>query len=390
VSTKRYDFDRVIDRRGTDSSKWQRYGEDVLPLWVADMDFPSPEPVIDALRQRVDHGVFGYVSEPPELRPMIQERLLKAHDWEVTPEDMVILTGTVLGLNLSCKAMAEGNGVLIQTPIYPPFLAAPQTTARSLELAPLKQAENRYEIDFDAFEESITLRTKLFLLCNPHNPTGRVFTRSELEKLAEICLRHDVIICSDEVHKDFVYPGHKHIPIATLDRDIARRTITLTAPSKSYNIPGVRFSIAIVSDKVLRDRMVAAGAGMGVHSVGILGYVAGLAAYKYGDEWLKQVVDYLRGNRDYAIAFIRERLPAIQVFEPEGTYLAWLDCRNAGIQGNPSDFFLKEAKVALNGGEFFGKEGEGFVRLNFACPRSILREALEKMENALMRRRHAE
>lgn len=382
----RYDFDRIIERRGTDSVKWSRHGSDVLPLWVADMDFASPQPVIDALKQRVEQGTFGYGVEPPELRGVVQERLRRLYGWEVQPDDLLFLPGVVVGFNLVAKAIGrEGDGMLIQPPVYPPFFNVGPNVGRTIQEAPLTLAERGYEIDFDAFEAAITPRTRVFLLCNPHNPVGRVFTRPELERLAEICLRHDLIVCSDEIHQDFVYSGYTHYPVAALGPEVAERTVTLIAPSKSFNIAGFHCSVAVATDPELRKRLAATGAGLLPNHLGILDYVAGLAAYQQGDEWLAQVVAYLQANRDFLLGYLRDNLPGVSMGKPEGSYLAWLDCRGAGIVGSPAEFFLKEAKVALNEGATFGSVGEGFVRLNFGCPRSVLAEALERMKGALDR-----
>ncbi len=382
----RYDFDRIIERRGTDSVKWSRYGSDVLPLWVADMDFASPQPVIDALKQRVGQGTFGYGVEPPELRGVVQERLRRLYGWEVQPDDLLFLPGVVVGFNLVAKAIGrEGDGMLIQPPVYPPFFNVGPNVGRIIQEAPLTLTKRGYEIDFDAFEAAITPRTRVFLLCNPHNPVGRVFTRPELERLAEICLRHDLIVCSDEIHQDFVYSGYTHYPIAALGPEVAERTVTLIAPSKSFNIAGFHCSVAVATDPELRKRLAATGAGLLPNHLGILDYVAGLTAFRQGEEWLAQVVAYLQANRDFLLGYLRDNLPGVSMGKPEGSYLAWLDCRGAGIEGSPAEFFLKEAKVALNEGATFGSVGEGFVRLNFGCPRSVLAEALERMRGALDR-----
>jgi cystathionine beta-lyase len=381
-----FDFDRIVERRGTDSMKWGRYGDDVLPLWVADMDFQSPKAVIDALRQRVEHGVYGYGIEPPELRPVIQERLQRLYGWQVNPDDMLFLPGVFVGFNLVPSAFSEaGDGLLIQTPVYPPFHAIANNIGRTLQTAPLAHTDKGFEIDYDLFERSITPSTRVFLLCNPHNPVGRVFTRAELERLAEICLRHDLIICSDEIHQDFIYEGHSHIPIATLGPEVAARTITLLSPSKSFNIAGFHFSIAIAGNPENRDRLKAAAAGRVPNRPGIFDFVAGLAAYRYGGEWFANLIEYLRGNRDFLLRYLKEEIPQIRMHEPEGTYLGWLDCRGAGIDGSPAEFFVKEAKVALQDGALFGVEGQGFVRLNFGCPRSVLAEALARMKASLYR-----
>ena len=379
----RYDFDRVVERRGTDSAKWGRYGEDVLPLWVADMDFPSPGPVVEALRRRVDHAVFGYGVEPPELRGVVQERLQRLYRWQVEADDLIFLPGVLVGFNLVPAAFGrEGDGVLIQPPVYPPFFAVGPNVGRAIETAPLVHADGRYEIDFDALERSITPRTRVFLLCNPHNPVGRVFTRAELERLAEVCLRHDLIICSDEIHQDFVYRGHSHVPIASLGPEVAARTVTLISPSKSFNIAGFHFAVAVASNPDVRARLKAVAAGLVPSRPGILDFVAGLAAYRHGDPWLQQLLVYLEGNRDLLVAYVRDNLPGVSMSCPEGTYLAWLDCRGMGIGEPPAGFFLREAGVALQDGAEFGAEGRGFVRLNFGCPRAILQAALDRMREA--------
>ena len=379
-----YDFDQIIDRCGTDSEKWCEYPEDALPLWVADMDFRSPEPVIGALRQRVEHGVFGYGVEPPQLREVIVARLQERYGWRVLPEALLFLPGVIRGFNLACQALASpGDGVLVQIPAYPPILDAPANADCTRDEMELTQGpDGRYAIDFDAFEGTITQRTRVFILCNPHNPVGRVFTREELERMAEICLRHNVVICSDEIHCDFVYPGQRHIPIGSLDAEVGEHTITLMAPSKTYNIAGLHFGVAIVPNEELREKLCAARRGV-VGGPDILSYTAALAAYREGQPWLDKVLRYLEANRDFTFEYVRDHLPGISMAKPEGTYLAWLDCRQAGIPGNPQEFFLENAQVALNDGPEYGKGGEGFVRLNFGCPRSTLAEALCRMTGAL-------
>ncbi|MCR4406738.1 MAG: PatB family C-S lyase [Anaerolineae bacterium] len=379
-----YNFDQLIDRRHSDSEKWHYYGDDVLPLWVADMDFMSPEPVIHALRQRVEHGVFGYGMEPPELREVIVDRLRGLYGWQVSAEALIFLPGVVSGFNLACRAVASpGEGVLVQTPVYPPILKAPVNAGLIRdEMELTRQADGRYVVDYDVFEQTITDRTRIFILCNPHNPVGRVFRRDELERMAEICLRHHVVICSDEIHCDLVFQGSRHLPIAALAPEIAKRTITLMAPSKTYNIAGLNCAVAIVENDELRTRLLAVRAGL-VGGVNIMGYTAALAAYRDGQPWLEEVLRYLEDNRDFLLRYVGEHLPGISMSKPEGTYLGWLDCRRAGIPGNPHEFFLREARVALNDGADFGQGGEGFVRLNFGCPRSTLVEALDRMKAAL-------
>lgn len=382
-----YDFDEMIDRRQSESVKWRTYAPDVLPLWIADMDFRSPEPVIQALQARIAHGVFGYGVESVELHATLVERISSRYGWQVAPEACVSLPGVIPGFNLAARVVAQpGDGLLMQTPVYPPILRAPSNMGLTRDTAPLtRQADGHYGIDFDAFEAAITARTRMFLLCNPHNPVGRVFTRHELTRMAEICLRHDVVICADEIHSDLVFQGHTHVPIAALDPEIAARTITLIAPSKTYNLAGLKCAFAIIPNPDVRARFLAARVDLVQSPANILGQTAALAAYRHGQPWLEQVLRYLEDNCDYVRQYVAAHLPTLSMAAPEGTYLAWLDCRQAGLPHNdPYTFFLERAKVALNNGTDFGTEGEGFVRLNFGCPRAVLSQALDRMRQALL------
>ena len=384
-----YDFDHSPIRSGTDSLKWQRYGT-ALPLWVADMDFTTPEPVLTALHQRIAHGILGYGAPPEELSETICARLATRYDWAVTPEQIVHLPGLVCGLNVVCRAIGEpGDGVLVQTPVYPPFLAAPDNQERRLVTAELTAEQDNgrlyYRFDAAAFAAAINARTRLFILCHPHNPVGRAFGIEELSQLAEICEQRDLIICSDEIHCDLLLDGRRHTPLATLSPDIARRCITLMAPSKTFNIPGLGASFAIIQQAELRQRFKQAMRGI-VPDVNILALSAALAAYQHGDDWLQELLVYLAANRDFVVDYISRHWPEIRTTVPEATYLAWLDCQDAGINGNPHRFFLEQAKVALNDGTAFGPGGEGFVRLNFGCPRATLIEGLERMGAALASR----
>lgn len=383
------DFDQIIDRRHTDSAKWRGYDEDllydedVLPLCLADMDFAAPEPVIRALEERVAHGIFGYGLTPDGLREVIQERLARLYGWRVETDEMHFIPGVVPGFNLACHAIgAPGDEVLVQTPVYSPLLAAPGNAGRTCKVVPLIEGGERYEHDFDAFEQAIREHTSLFLLCNPHNPVGRVFETTELARLAEICLRHDIVICSDEIHCDLVFQGHPHIPIASLAPEIGAQTITLFAPSKTFNVAGLSCSVVVIQNPDLLARFKRAGTGL-VYYVNVLGYTAALAAYRDGQEWLDALLVYLEANRDYLLEYIADHMPSIKCHPPEGTYLAWLDCRDTGIPGHLQQFFLEQAKVALYDGSWFGEGGEGFVRLNFGCPRALLTEGLQRMRAAL-------
>jgi cystathionine beta-lyase len=379
-------FGQLIDRRNTDSTKWRMYAADVLPMWVADMDFRAPEPVLQALHERIDHGVFGYGGFDDELRVVVQERMQNLYDWDLTPEQILPVPGLVSAFNVVTRAIgAPGDGVLIKTPIYYPFFGAIENAGRTQDtavLAPVQKGGTLcYEIDFDALEAAITPRTRLFILCNPHNPVGRVFTRAELERMAEICLRHDLIICSDEIHCDLIFDG-EHVPIATLAPEITERTITLQSPSKTYNLPGLSCGFIIVQNTDLMDQLLPVSERVVPH-INVMGYVGAIAAFRHGQPWLDALLPCLRANRDIVVDFVAEHLPGIQTSCPQGTYLSWLDCNALDLPHSPHDFFLNEGKVALSNGADFGEGGEGFVRLNFGCPRSTLMEGLERMRSAL-------
>ena len=377
-----HDFDCLIDRCDSDSAKWRHYDDDVLPLWVADMDFAAPAAVVQALQDRVSHGVFGYCSPPGELREAVQERLARLYGWQVETDDILFLSGVVSGFNLACQAVGSpGDAILVEPPVYPPMMRAPGNAGRGCTHVQLMEGAERYERDLGAFEAAITDRTSLFLLCNPHNPVGRAFERDELEQLAEVCLRHKVIICSDEIHCDIVFGGHEHVPIAALSSEVAAHTITLLAPSKTYNIAGLHCALGVVQDPGLRARLQRARADL-VPGPGVLALTAALAAYREGQEWLDELLAYLEANRNYLAEAVAD-LPGVRCWPVEATFLAWLDCRESAITGNPHRFFLEQARVALNDGGTFGPGGDGFVRLNFGCPRSTLIEALERMREAL-------
>ena len=380
-----FDFDRVIDRRTTDSNKWRKFPADVLPLWVADMDFPSPPAVVHALRARVEHGFFGYLSEHNDLPEVVAERVGKHYGWRVSPEAVVALPGVIAGFNQALRALTRpGEGVLVQTPVYPPILRAYGNHGlRRDDHALTPGANGRYAVDLDTFAAAIRDTTRAFLLCNPHNPVGRLFERGELEAMAEACLRRDLWIVADEIHCDLRHDGRPHLPIAALSPEVERRTVTLMAPSKTFNLPGLKCAVAIVPDAALRARFVAA-AGDLVAKIGVLGYTGAVAAYRDGEGWLQALLAYLGANRDHLVATVRAALPGVRIAPPEATYLGWLDCREAGPAGaDPYTFFLERAKVALSDGKTFGPGGEGFVRLNFACPRPLLTEALARMRTAL-------
>jgi len=379
-----FDFDTIINRRASESTKWRTFADDVLPMWVADMDFRAPEAVIAALQKKLDHGIFGYPSLPDGLTDTVLAWLSRRHGWEVEPEALVFLPGVVTGFNLAAQALTRpGEGVLVQTPTYGPFFrVAANANLIQQEMELIRGDDGQYQVDLDAFEAAITPETRIFMLCNPQNPTGRVFRKDELEAMAEICLRNEVIICSDEIHSDLIYSGNKHIPIANLSPEIANQTVTLIAPSKTFNIAGLKASAAIIPNPEMREKFKAARRGV-VDWVNLLGLTAMQAAYASGEPWLDALLLYLESNRDYLVDFVARELPSVRVTAPQGTFLAWLDCRELEIEQKPSTFFRQEAKVALNDGAWFGQGGEGFVRLNFGCPRATLEAGLGRLKTAV-------
>ncbi len=380
------DFDQMIDRRETESVKWNYFEDDVLPMWVADMDFRSPQAVIDALHNRVDHGIFGYGGPPVGLRSAIAQHLTARHRWQIDPTVINFISGVVTGFTHAIYCLTEpGDKVLIQTPAYPPFLAAPKSTGRECTLNQLVQAaDGRYEVDFDDFERKIASGVRLFILCNPQNPTGRVFRRDELARMAEICLEHGTLICSDEIHSDLIYPGEQHIPIASLSAEVSQITVTYFAPSKTFNVAGFSTSVYVTENPDMREKL-ANSMRMLLGHPNILGLHAARAAYAHGRDWLDGVIAYLQENRDFLTDTIRSHFPGVRMWTPEGTYLGWLDCRDLDLDVSPQHFFLEEARVGLNNGLDFGEAGKGFVRLNFGCPKKRLEEGLMRMNDALER-----
>jgi cysteine-S-conjugate beta-lyase len=379
-----FDFDTPVDRVGTDYQKWQKYaGRDILPMWVADMDFRSPPAIIEALHRRVDHGVFGYARPVNSTVAAIVGAMQQRYGWAIEPAWIVWLPGLVVGLNVTAQAFAEpGDEVLTLGPVYPPFMSAPKHSGRVSVSVPWVLENGQWAVDWEGLERVVTPRTKLFFLCNPHNPLARVWRRAELERLAEFCLRHQLVLCSDEIHCDLILdPALPHVPSALLSPEIAARTITLMAPSKTYNVPGLGTSFAIIPDPMRRARFLRANAGI-VAEVTTLGFAACEAAYRDCEPWRLALLDYLRGNRDYLLEAIARELPGVRVEAPvEATYLLWLDVTGLAA-GNPAGRFEQHG-VGLSGGEMFGAAKDSHVRLNFGCPRATLEEAVRRMRRAL-------
>jgi cystathionine beta-lyase len=374
-----FDFDAPIVRHHTASLKWDRYGnKDIIPLWVADMDFRSPPAVIQALAGKVEHGVFGYGVTPRGLTEVVCEMLAGRYGWQIEAEHLVWLPGLVCGLNVACRSVgAEHDDIMTLVPIYPPFLTAPGNSGRRLVTVPLMVENNRWIIDFDTLEKSITPRTRMLLFCNPHNPVGRVFSRQELDRLVSLCYRHEIIICSDEIHCDLILDtDKKHIPTATISQKASTRTITLMAPSKTFNIPGLGCSFAVIPNRQLRQNFLHAMSGI-VPQVNVLGFSAAEAAYRDGWDWLAALLDYLRQNSRIVEDAIYT-MDNLIMHHVEATYLAWIDARRID-KIFPARFFEAHG-IGLSEGSEFGLPG--FVRLNFGCRRALLQEALERLKEA--------
>jgi cysteine-S-conjugate beta-lyase len=384
MTEQRFDFDTPINRRGTASMKWEKYGNpDVIPMWVADMDFACAPTIVEALHRRVSHGIFGYTQPPQELLHETTAYLEREYGWKVDTDWIIWLPGLVVGLNVVVRAFGEpGDDVITATPIYPPFLSAPVNGARNVVRVPMRHEGGRWTWDLERLDSSITPRSRLLLLCNPHNPVGRVFERRELLDIAEVCKRHDLVLVSDEIHAGLILDRDKqHISIASLDHDIAQRTVTLMSASKTFNLPSLGCAYAIAANPALRDRLKKVMAGI-VHHVGLMGYVATLAAYRDGKSWQLALLDYLRGNRDRVEQTVGA-ISSLKITHAEATYLSWIDARELGIPDVTA--FLEKAGIGAYDGALFG--APGFIRLNFACPRSVLDRALERLSEALGRLR---
>lgn len=377
----KYNFDEVINRRNTDSFKWDFFQdpEGTIPMPVADMDFRSPEPILEALREVTEHGVFGYSIVPEELKDLMQARLERLYGWKTEKDWQVWIPGLVPAITATCRAIGEiGDAVITSIPVYHPFHLAPAYVGKKLQTFPLIEVENRWTFDFDALEKAITEDTKLFMLCNPYNPAGTVFTKQELEQLAAICQKHNLVICSDEIHCDLILDENKkHIPMASLSQATENMTITLLAPSKTFNIAGLGCSVAIIPNPELRQKFNAAKDGffppLPRHSM-----VAAMAAYRDCEEWRLQLIDYLKANHDYMYQELNG-YKGLKLLPLEATYLGWIDARETGIEDIQEKILAAGVRL-MNGKTFMG---EGFLRLNFACPKSVLEEAVRRIKAAL-------
>ncbi len=398
-----YDFDQRINRIGTNSYKWDfvkrdgaivpwdetdasRHAKPVLPLWVADMDFPCPEPVVDAVTEIARMGVYGYAFPPPSYYDSVVRWMKRRHGWTVRPDTICFTPGIVPALHMLVSAYTSpGDKVLVQPPVYYPFYNAIENLQTRAALNPLRHEDGRYYMDFDDLEEKCAdPEVKMAILCSPHNPVGRVWSGEELRRFGRICMDNDVLVVSDEIHSDLILGNHTFTPYATLGPEYEARSIVCTSPSKTFNLAALQASNMMITDADLRETFQNTVRSTGIFTLNPFGIAAVEAAYDHGEEWLEQLLEYLEGNYRLVESFFRERMPRIQVIRTEGTYLVWVDFRSLGLDGDAlQHLMMEEARVFLDEGYIFGPEGEGFERINIACPRSVLKEALERIEAAV-------
>lgn len=380
----KYDFDKTIDRRATNSYKWDSAPEGVLPMWVADMDFRTASAIIDALQKRVAHGIFGYTRVPDAYYDAVTSWFSRRHGWDIDREWIIYTSGVVPAVSAVIKALTvPGDKVIVQTPVYNCFFSSIRNNGCEIVSNPLRRTADTYEMDFDALERcAADPRTKVMLLCNPHNPAGRVWTPDELTRLGNICLRNGVTVVADEIHCELVYQGFKYTPFASLSNAFLHRSVTCVSPSKAFNIAGLQIANIVAFDNDLRSRIDKAININEVCDVNPFGVAATIAAYNEGEEWLNQLVDYLHGNYEAMAEFCRRELPEFPITRLEGTYLVWMDCSSLGM---PSDALehalLDDARLWLNAGTMYGAEGEGYMRWNIACPRSVMLDGLNRFLN---------
>lgn len=385
----KYNFDEIVDRRDTDCVKWDSIKEtynkkDLLPMWVADMDFKAPPEVLKEISERVEHGVIGYNCMTDSLYNSIIKWVKDRYNWEIKKEWIVFTPGVVAGFNFGIRALTnKSEGVVIQPPVYPPFFNVVNNLERNLIESPLAVEDGKYSIDYQDLEEKLDT-SKVLLFCSPHNPVGKVWSKEELTKLKDIIVEKEGFIISDEIHSDLVYKSNKHVMIASLSKEIEQRSITLIAPSKTFNLAGLFTSVAIIPNDEIRDKVVKIIDGNSIGHVNVFGMIGLETAYTYGGEWLDQLLDYIESNADYVVDFIGKNIKEIKVNKPDGTFLMWLDCRSLGLNHEElHKLMIDEGKILLNDGFTFGKEGDGFLRLNIGCTRETLIEGLNRIEKAI-------
>lgn len=385
-----YHFDQPIDRTNTQSIKWDFNQEffgnaDLLPMWVADMDFETAPAVKEALKERVAKGHFGYTKESEAYYEGILQWMQQRHNWPIQKDWIHYVPGLIPALNFCVQAFTNpGDEVIVQPPVYKPFFTAVANNDRTVLKNPLTFNNGHYQMDLDALKQKITSRTKMLILCSPHNPVGRVWTKGELQEISQFCLDHNILLVSDEIHMDIVYTGHQHTPVASLSEAIAQNTITLSSPGKTFNLQGFQTGYAIIPDSQLRQTFAQIMEQNGLFINNILSMKALESAYNQGAEWLDALLVYLENNLNFLDEYLQDHLPQIRMAKPQGTYLAWLDFRELGMEADElHDFLVHQAGIGLNSGTFFGEEGAGFERLNFACPRPTLEKGLDLLKKAL-------
>ncbi|WP_077327706.1 MalY/PatB family protein [Virgibacillus siamensis] len=383
-------FEEIHDRKNTRSVKWDMLKpvfqtDDVLPMWVADMDFKAPQAVNDALKARADHGIYGYTIIDEDIKKSITNWVENRHNWTIKQDWLSFSPGVVASLHMAVQTFTKPHDkVLIQTPVYTPFYKVIEGHDRQIVKNKLQLKDNYYHIDFADFEEKLK-EVQAFMLCSPHNPVGRVWTEEELQKMAELCLKHDVIILSDEIHADLIYPGQKHVPIASLSADIANQTITFMSPSKTFNLAGLQASYIITANEDKRNALSEQLEKQGHHMLNTMGNTALYAAYEHGEEWLDELRNVLKENQDYATELLEEKTGGkLQVIRSEGTYLLWIDCSKLNMDKTAlKKFMIETAKVGLNAGADYGEEGDPFMRMNLACPKQIVEEGVDRIVKAV-------
>ncbi|MFD2672661.1 MalY/PatB family protein [Marinicrinis sediminis] len=378
-------FDQIINRKQTHSYKWDQseklFGDpDLLPLWVADMDFECPPAVKEAVMKRAEHGVYGYTFRPDSYYPAITSWFERRHDWKLEESWLTDSPGIVTSLSLAVELFSSpGSAVILQSPVYYPFYDVIRMNGRKVAKNPLVLKDGRYEIDFEHLEQLMKDGAKLFLLCSPHNPGGRVWEKEELARIGALCEQYGVLVVSDEIHCDLVYEGKKHIPYASISEEMAQHSLTCLAPTKTFNMPGLQSSFMVIPNPKLKRQFEMRIKTLSIHMMSYMAVDAVQAAYNEGEQWLDELLVYLKGNVDYAIAYLAEQLPQVKPMKPDGTYLLWLDCRGLDLDvPGLKDLMFKQARVAFNEGSMFGTEGEGFLRVNLACPRATLEEGLRR------------
>lgn len=385
-----YNFDTIIDRSNNFAAKWsemdKKYGtNDLIPMWVADMDFKAAPCIIDALRNRLEQGIYGYTTRPNSYNESIVNWVSRRFGWNIKSEWLVFSPGVIPAISILIQELTnEGDKIMIQEPVYSPFNSVVKDNKRELVISPLKKLEDgNYVMDYEDIEAKIK-DVKIFILCNPHNPVGRVWTKEELKQLGDICIKHNVKVISDEIHSDIIFKGYKHIPFASICKEFEQNSITCMAPTKTFNIAGLQMSQVILPNEDDYKALDSAFARIDIRRNNAFSLVATEAAYNHGEEWLTDFIDYLEGNMDFAVDYIEKNMPKLKVRKPQGTYLLWVDFSELGLSDDEvAKFLVENAKVALNNGPSFGIGGQGYQRINLACPRSMVEEALTRIKNAI-------